>query len=359
MKILVTGGAGFVGKVVCRKLKELGHDVTVLDVFLYEAHGAVEWDVRKYTAENIRRIRLWSYDPSKFDVVIHLAAKVGVGQSMYQLYEYVSCNSSETARFLSLLLPVKPARLVVASSMSIYGEGAYTSVDGRLVMGGRRTKEQLERRQWELGEGCYRSIPTPESKPPDLTSIYALTKFDQEQLCTIWGNAYDVPTVALRFFNIYGPGQALQNPYTGAMAIFATRILNGKPPVIYEDGQQTRDFIHVEDVADAVVMAALGDVPRGTYNVGTGIPRTIESVARGIGEALGTCVYPEITGKYRVGDIRHCYANIEKLKECGWSPKVKFEDGLRSYAEWLRTQILPNDRFSEAAQELINNGLVK
>jgi dTDP-L-rhamnose 4-epimerase len=348
-KILVTGSEGFIGSVVVRKLRDAGHQVSSTDSYETQVHGR---PFRWGRAGDCN----WFIG---FDAIIHLAAKVGVGQSMYDPVDYVDCNSLDTVKFLHNLREHKPKRLVVASSMSIYGEGSYVSVDGRVIHQARRTPDQLARHQWEPGEGCYRSIPTPECKPPDLTSIYALTKYDQEQLCLIWGSAYNVPTVALRFFNVFGQGQALQNPYTGALAIFATRILNGKAPTIYEDGQQTRDFIHVEDVANAVVHAATSDIPGGTYNVGTGTPRTIESVAITLAEKLGADLPPLITGQYRAGDIRHCYADATKLKETGWEPKISFEDGIAGYCDWLREQPLPEDRFDRAAKELEAAGLVK
>jgi dTDP-L-rhamnose 4-epimerase len=347
-KILVTGGFGFIGSVVCRKLaSSFGHKVAPFDSFEEQVHGA---------GHCLPRSGDYIGYPKDADVVIHLAAKVGVGQSMTDPVDYVACNSLDTAKFLHKLRENPPKRLVVASSMSVYGEGAYVCSS---------TKEALDPNflgaiKW--GGFDYENTdpaPTSERKPPDLRSIYALTKYDQEQLCLIWGQAYNVPTVALRFFNVYGPGQALQNPYTGALAIFATRILNGKAPVIYEDGQQTRDFIHVEDIADAVVHAALNDVPHGTYNVGTGIPRTIESVARMLAEKLGADLPPVITGQKRAGDIRHCYADISKIKATGWSPKIDFEDGITGYCEWLKQQPLPEDRFDCAAKELEVAGLVK
>jgi dTDP-L-rhamnose 4-epimerase len=333
MKVCLIGSFGFIGTYVHRKLLDRGisaADIKLIDSLEPQVHGVKG----HYPRAGMTAIT------QQFDVVIHLGAKVGVGQSMYEPVDYVACNSLDTAKLLHNLTGVKPKRLVVASSMSVYGEGA-------------QDRDDLQ--------GTYEPLPTPESKPPDLRSIYALTKFDQEQLSLIWGRANDVPTVALRFFNTYGPGQALTNPYTGALAIFATRILNGKAPVIYEDGQQTRDFIHVEDVAEAVVHAALGEtkVPPGIYNVGTGVPQTLEHVARLLAEKLGADLPPVITGTKRAGDIRHCYADITKLKATGWAPRITFEQGITEYANWLRTQPVPEDRFDKAAQELEKAGLVR
>lgn len=348
LHILVTGAAGFIGQHVTGKLLNLGHTVTTWDSMEEQVHGK-GWEKWPRTGD-------MSLPDIPFDVVVHLAAKVGVGQSMYEPVDYVACNSLDTAKLLHNLTRVKPGRLVVASSMSVYGEGP------------------LQDDSW----GKTEPAPVSERKPVDLRSIYALTKYDQEQLALIWGQANKVPTVALRFFNTYGPGQSLNNPYTGVLAIFASRLLNGQAPVIYEDGQQTRDFVHVDDVANAVVHAAVGRqswqdvdaevyasddgdrvVPSGTYNVGTGIPRTIESVARLMAEKLGADLPPVITGTKRAGDIRHCYADITKLRATGWSPQVTFEDGLTSYVEWLKGQAKPEDNFNKAATELEAAGLVK
>jgi dTDP-L-rhamnose 4-epimerase len=358
MKILVTGSEGFIGSHVVKRLLDLEHTVVGVDALDPQVHGGgptrrpdstyIEHPNYEFSMREVGFMSLYE----SYDAVIHLAAQVGVGQSMYEPARYTWSNSHQTAMLLEKLAVSKPKRLVVASSMSVYGEGAQeigvvNEADSKMMVAGKH-----------IG-----SVPvaTPETHPPDLRSIYALTKFDQEQLSLIWGRANDVPTVALRFFNTYGPGQALTNPYTGALAIFATRILNGKAPMIYEDGQQTRDFIHVEDVAEAVVHAALSDtkVPPGIYNVGTGMPQTLENVARLLAEKLGADLPPVITGTKRAGDIRHCYADITKIKATGWAPRITFEQGIAEYANWLRTQPVPVDRFDEAAQELEKAGLVR
>lgn len=334
MKFCVIGGAGFIGTHVVHKLWTLGHEVLVVDCLDPQVHGNSKPDGSIYvqTAGNCRGAA------SDLDAVIHLGARVGVGQSMYEIERYVLQNTMDTARFLQNLSANPPKRLVVASSMSIYGEGA-----------------SLE--DFETGE--LLACPTPEHFPPDLRSIYALTKYDQEQLCLIWGKAYDVPTVALRFFNTYGPGQSLTNPYTGVMAIFATRLLNNKPPIIYEDGLQSRDFIHVDDVANAVVHAALNDIPSGAYNVGTGVATTIEDVVMKMAWHLKKGIQPVITRQRRKGDIRHCFADIRKILNTGWYPKVTFDNGLKEYCEWLLKQPIPEDKFDQAQQELVEKGLTK
>ena len=230
--------------------------------------------------------------------------------------------------------------------MSIYGEGLYRSANGSLVSGYERSLEQLKTRQWELSDptlGTLTPVPTPESKQPSLASVYALSKYDQERLCLLIGRAYGIPTVALRLFNVYGTRQALSNPYTGVLAIFASRLLNDNPPLVNEDGHQRRDFVSVLDVARAFALAIekAGEVAGQVFNVGSGRNYSVLEVARRLGEVLGRQnIAPEVTGKYRVGDIRHCFADISHARELlGYEPKVAFEDGLVELSQWLQGQI--------------------
>jgi len=283
--------------------------------------------------------------------VIHLAARVGVGQSMYEMAEYTSANSVGTAVLLEALAERPVRKLVVASSMSIYGEGLYRGGDP-----GERTREQLERREWDfLG---FEPLPTPETKRPALSSIYALTKYDQERSCLVAGAAYGVPAVALRLFNVYGPGQALSNPYTGVLAIFASRLLNGRAPRIFEDGGQRRDFVSVHDVARAFRLALEGDGADGrAVNVGSGASVTVNELAELLARTLGKDVAPEVTGEFRVGDIRHCFADVSLAREAlGFEAQVRLEDGIAELAEWLAGQTAV-DRVDEATAELSRRGL--
>jgi dTDP-L-rhamnose 4-epimerase len=297
------------------------------------------------------------------DLVIHLAAAVGVGQSMYQIAHYTAQNNLATAVLMEALIERPVSRLVVASSMSIYGEGLYRGPDGRLVSCAvERGVEQLKQRDWELrderGE-VLTPLPTPEEKPPALASVYALSKFDQERMCLIVGRAYNIPTVALRFFNVYGTRQALSNPYTGVLAIFASRLLNDKPPVIYEDGLQQRDFVSVYDIAQACRLAMqVPDAAGGVFNIGSGQPRTVLEIAQRMSQVLGKeDLEPEISGKYRVGDIRHCFADISRAQRIlGFSPTINFEEGLVELAEWLEGQTAV-DRVEAARAELDARGL--
>ncbi|MBV9971448.1 MAG: NAD-dependent epimerase/dehydratase family protein, partial [Xanthobacteraceae bacterium] len=297
------------------------------------------------------------------DSVIHLAAAVGVGQSMYEIASYTANNDLGTAVLLEALARHPVGRLVCASSMSIYGEGLAQTDDGQMVEPEERRLEQLRRGEWELRDTAgnpLTPLPTPESKRPSLNSVYALNKFVQERLCLVLGGVYDIPTVALRFFNVYGPRQALSNPYTGVLAIFAAQLLNGRAPVVFEDGEQRRDFVHVRDVAHACVLALNTSSGLGkAFNIGSGQSRTIRSIAEALARVMAARgLEPNITGKYRAGDIRHCFADVSRSRsELGFEPKVRFEDGLAELAEWLSGEIA-EDRTEKATAELASRGLV-
>ena len=368
-RILITGGAGFIGSHLADLLLERGYSVRILDSLAPQVHG--ETDRRpSYLTREAELVTADIRDPlavrralEGVDAVVHLAAAVGVGQSMYRIADYTGINDLGTAVLLEALLDHPIERLVVASSMSVYGEGLGRAADGSLVEPAERKAEALRRNRWEPEgpDGApLEPVPTPETKHPILSSVYALNKYTQERLCLIWGQAYGVPTMALRFFNVYGTRQALSNPYTGVLAIFASRLLNGRPPMIFEDGQQRRDFVHVRDVARAC-LAAL-EQPRAAgqvLNVGSGVARTVEDVARALGHAIGrTDLQPQITGKYRVGDIRHCFADIARAKALiGFEPCEDFAAGIAELAEWLAGEVAI-DRVDQATSELASRGLV-
>jgi dTDP-L-rhamnose 4-epimerase len=296
------------------------------------------------------------------DAVYHFAAAVGVGQSMYEVAHYTRVNNLGTAVLLEALIAKPVERLVVASSMSLYGEGLYRGAGGQLRVAGERSLDQLKRGDWELHDedgSVLQPVPTPESKPPALASVYALSKFDQERMCLMIGRAYQIPVVALRFFNAYGPRQALSNPYTGVLAIFAARLLNDNPPKIFEDGLQQRDFVSVYDVARACRLAlqtpeAAGEV----FNVGSGQACTVRDVAARLARVLGKeNIEPEIIGKYRVGDIRHCFSDIGKARQVlGYAPEVTLDEGMAELAAWLESQAAV-DRVAQASAELTARGL--
>ena len=367
MQILITGGAGFIGSHLADELLRHGHRVRALDNLSAQVHGEDAARPR-YLSPDVELIRGDVRDASAVrralqgvDAVYHFAAAVGVGQSMYEVADYTSVNNLGTAVLLEALIAHPVRRLVVASSMSIYGEGLYLDSEGQVVAGGERTLEQLRRGDWELRDARgaeLAPLPTPEEKAPALASVYALSKFDQERLCLMMGRAYDIPTVALRFFNVFGTRQALSNPYTGVLAIFASRLLNGNRPLIFEDGLQQRDFVSVADVARAARLALDADAAVGrALNVGSGRSYTVVQVAELLGAVLGKPLDAEVCGKYRVGDIRHCFADIGAAREVlGFEPRVPLEDGIVELSEWLQDQVA-DDRVAEASAQLAARGL--
>jgi dTDP-L-rhamnose 4-epimerase len=367
-RVLITGGAGFIGSHAADALLAAGYEVRLLDNLSPQVHGGNR-QRPAYLAKDAELVVGDVTDALAVDhalrgadMVLHLASAVGVGQSMYDIEPYVRTNELGTAVLLQALSKRPVARLVVASSMSIYGEGLYRSADQSVVACEERAVEQLRRGDWELRDATGNPldpVPTPETKQPSLSSIYALNKYAQERMCLITGKAYGIPTVALRFFNAFGPRQALSNPYTGVLAIFAARMLNGRPPLVFEDGRQRRDFVHVHDVARACRMALEAEHAQDVFNVGSGQSRTILSVAEDLAEVMGRRdIAPELTRKYRAGDIRHCFADMGKSRDVlGFEPRVAFKDGLEELAEYLADQIA-DDQAERATRELQQRGLV-
>lgn len=366
-KILITGGAGFIGSHVADELLAAGYAVRALDSLIPQVHGKerarpeylspeVELMVGEVEDREMLRRAL-----KGISGVFHFAGRVGVGQSMYQVADYTSSNNMATAVLMEELVGQQVSKLVVASSMSIYGEGLYQDHDGHLLPGTERHLERLKMHQWELSNGNGHSldpVPTPETKAPALSSIYALSKFDQERMCILLGRAHGIPTVALRFFNVYGPRQSLSNPYTGVLAIFASEFLQSRMPRIFEDGLQKRDFVNVRDIARACRLALESPVSDETFNIGSGREITICEVAARLARVLGMeHAMPQITGRYRVGDIRHCFADVTKAQAMlGYQPRVTFDDGLRELAEWLEDQKVMDHGF-RAGDELEERGL--
>jgi dTDP-L-rhamnose 4-epimerase len=357
--VLITGGAGFIGSHLADELLARGHRVRALDALISQVHG----DVAAELAGEVELLRgdVRSGDDVRraldgVDSVVHLAARVGVGQSMYELVDYTAVNSLGTAVLLEALAERPVRKLLVASSMSIYGEGLYRDDEGREVEPPERTREQLEAHDWDYPG--LEPVGTPEHKRPGLSSIYALTKYDQERACLVAGSAYGIPTVALRMFNTYGPRQALSNPYTGVLAIFASRLLNGRAPRIFEDGLQRRDFVSVHDVARAFALALERDGADGlALNIGSGRSVTVRELAERLGRVVGRELEPEITGESRVGDIRHCFADVRLARErLRYEPQVELDAGMAELAEWLEGQTAV-DRVDAAADELARRGL--
>jgi len=367
-KVLITGGAGFVGSHLADALIALGHDVRVFDNLSPQVHGN---GVPPYLANDAELVVGDMRDSDAvrtaiegIDVIFHLAAAVGVGQSMYQIYDYMGANTQGTAVLLQALLDRKARveKLVVASSMSIYGEGQYLCAYCGDSMPGPRGIEQLAGKRWEVScPDCgaeLTPVPTAEKKPLQCPSIYALSKKDQEEICLLYGRTYGLPVVALRYFNIYGTRQALSNPYTGVAAIFASRLLHLKAPLVFEDGRQLRDFVSVHDAVNANLLAMESPQADGhAINIGAGTPISIREVASALSRAMGLQIFCEITGKYRAGDVRHCFGDISKARELlGYAPSVQFEDGVAELVDWLREQ-RAEDKAERMVAELQTFGL--
>ena len=364
-KVLVTGGAGFIGSHLTDVLLKKGYDVVVFDNLDEQVHGKGK-KAPLYVNKEARFIKgdVRSRDELKkaikgIEFVFHDAACVGVGQSMYEMEKYMSANTMGTVSLLDVLISAssKVKKMIIASSMSIYGEGAYSCGDCGNVYPSVRSDEQLKARQWDmLCPKCNKEIeprPTGEDKQLCPTSIYAISKCDQEQMSLAVGKAYKIPVVALRYFNTYGPRQALSNPYTGAAAIFSSRILNNKPPTIFEDGNQSRDFIHVSDIVQANILAMeKSQADYEVFNVGTGQKLTISDLAGALIKKLKYKGDALVANKFRAGDIRHCYADITRIKEkLGFEPKVKFQDGMEDLVSWVKSQA-SSDLFEKAKKEL-------
>jgi dTDP-L-rhamnose 4-epimerase len=372
MRVLITGGAGFIGSHLADRLLADGHEVCALDNLDVQVHGDVNrpgylapdvelqvGDVRDH--DKVRRAL------DGIDAVVHFAAAVGVGQSMYEIERYTSINAIGAAVLLEEALERRDElrKLLVASSMSIYGEGQYrnpkTGESG--IAPWIRPEAQLAAREWEvLGDDGtpLEPEPTAETKPLRPTSIYAINKRDHEEMFLAVGAAYGIPAVALRFFNVYGERQALSNPYTGVAAIFSSRLLNDRAPVVFEDGRQTRDFIDVRDIARCCSLALTSDgADSRTVNVGTGVPTSVSEVARVIADGLGKQLEPEIRNEYRAGDIRHCYADTRLAEELlGFRAEIPFEAGMQELLAWREGQEAA-DSVDAAREALVARGLAR
>ena len=370
-KFLVTGGAGFIGSHLVDALKAKGADVRVVDNLDPQVHGdgARMPDYLQGVEVingDVGRPEVWDEALKDVTHVVHFAAAVGLAQSMYRVLYYTGTNVMGTAYLLQAIadrkFPIE--RMLIASSMSLYGEGLYHCDSCGFEGSNTRRNSDLEAGRWEMPcprcDADMRPVPTPEDKPLKPSFVYSINKRDQEELCLAIGRAYDIPTVALRFFSVYGPRQALGNPYTGVAAIFASRLLSGAAPLVFEDGQQTRDFVHVSDVVSAC-MTSLTDPDVGdvALNIGTGNPVAIAEVARLLQRSLGG-PEPEILGTFRQGDIRHCYPDVSAARDVlKWEPKMQLADGIDGLVEWVASQVAPAERMDEAVEELRAKGLLR
>jgi dTDP-L-rhamnose 4-epimerase len=372
MKVLVTGGAGFIGSHLVDALLARGYEVRVLDSLDPQVHGGRDTEPAylspdaEFRRGDVRDRAAVDAALDDVDVIYHQAAAVGVGQSMYDIKRYMDVNTVGTAVVLEAMIARRGQfrKLVVASSMSIYGEGRYATKQGTKVSPKLRPDSQFAQGVWELldpqtGDFLI-PLPTDEEKALQPASPYASGKRDQEEMCLSIGRAYGIPTVALRYFNVYGERQALSNPYTGIAAIFTSRLLNNNAPLIFEDGLQSRDFTHVSDIVQANMLALDCEKMNDDYfNVGTGRRLTVLDVATALAKCMNKDLAPKIAGKYREGDIRHCAADISKIRDAsGYSPRVRFEDGMSELVAWCSTQEA-EDKVLQATQELMAKGLTK
>jgi dTDP-L-rhamnose 4-epimerase len=367
-RVLITGGAGFIGRFVADELLARGNEVRVLDSLIEQVHGATDGSQMLNKEAELIRADVRDKDAvlkalDGVDSVIHLAAEVGVGQSMYEVERYTSTNDVGTAVLFEALIDKPVRRVVTASSMSIYGEGLYRDADGELVENAERKTLKDGQKNWEPTDAQGRPlspVATPEWKRPNLASIYALNKYVQERTTHIMSEPYGIEGVCLRLFNVYGPGQALSNPYTGVLAIFASRFLNGQSPLIFEDGEQRRDFVHVSDVARAFADAlVLPQAVGGTFNIGSGNHRSVKEVAEELAKAMGkNDLTAEVVGKARIGDIRHCFCDTTLAAEkLDFRATQDFQEGLAELAEWVALQTA-DDRVEQMRSELEKRGLV-
>ncbi len=368
-KVLVTGGAGFIGSHTVDLLIKHGYQAIILDNLEPQVHGKQKTKpeyINKdatFIQHDIQDHNFLSKIISEVDAIVHLAALVGVGQSMYQIERYVNANTKATATLLDILAKQEHniKRLIVASSMSVYGEGKYQCAKCQTEAYPKlRTERQLKKHEWnQTCPNCgstLEPLPTDENKPLMPTSIYAQSKRHQEEMCLLTGKTYGIPTVALRYFNVYGSRQSLSNPYTGACAIFTSRILNNKPPYIFEDGNQTRDFIHVKDIAQANLIALEhNNANYQAINIATGTPITITQLAETLTKLYNKPnLKPYISNEYRKGDIRHCYADTKKIRKLlEFKPTIGLHEGLTELAEWAKTHDWGAiDLFEKALEEL-------
>lgn len=371
MRAFISGGAGFIGTKLARRLIAEGHDVLLVDSLSPQIHGEVPDyqppEGARFIRLDIRRLAERSELLQGVDVVFHLAAETGTGQSMYQIADYVDVNAMGTAALLEAIarLEKRPSRLILASSRSIYGEGAYEapSRPGKFLHPRSRSREQLAAGQWDFRDDgeTLRPVATPEAFTAKPSSVYAATKMAQELLVTSSCDSLGVTPILLRFQNVYGEGQSLRNPYTGVISIFFNRARQGLEINVYEDGKESRDFVHVDDVVGALMLATQADAPAGAcYNVGSGVPTSLLDLANKLIAISGANAPLRISGDYRLGDIRHCFADMEAIRhDFGFVPTIDLQAGLERFVSWAATQPAYQDLSAKAAAELRERGLAK
>ena len=370
MKIVVTGGLGFIGMELARKLMTAGHTVTLIDNLSVQIHGELP-TVGIPAGAKVVRMDICDIAERHdvidgADAVFHLAAETGTAQSMYQMSHYTRVNCDGTSALLEAIAKCtrRPKQVVLASSRSVYGEGAYTLADnpGALVPAAPRSRESLDAGRWEPLDDLGRplvAVPTPEGLAFAPGSVYAATKAAQELLLQSASIALGIRATIFRFQNVYGAGQSLQNPYTGIISIFFNRARQGLHIPIYEDGLESRDFVHVSDVVDALSASLETTLPNSiVLNIGAGVATSVSHLAVTLLKVSGFDVPVRVTGQYRLGDIRHCFADLSlTAKYLGFAPKMSLEDGLRGLCSWALSQPVHKDRSAQAEAELKERGL--
>lgn len=365
--VLITGGAGFIGSALAAELRARGDSVRVLDSFSEQIHH--DADAGRDDPETIVGSVL---DPQALeralagvDVVVHLAAETGTGQSMYEVARYADVNVGGTARLLEAIArqSTRPRKIVVASSRAVYGEGKYVDHEGRAVFPSTRAVSDLEQRRFDPVDSGrpLKAVATDEDSALHPISVYGVTKLAQEQLVLAVAQSLGIPATALRYQNVYGPGQSLRNPYTGILSIFSTLIRQGRPINIFEDGRESRDFVYIADVVDATIRALRSDAANGlAVNVGSGIPTTVLDVVQALELALGARAQVTVTGDFRLGDIRHNFADLTRARELlGFTPATSLGDGLQHFTRWALDQEQPDSDYEGSLAELRLRGLLK
>ncbi len=375
-RVLITGGAGFIGSNLARKLTEKGYEVTVLDNLSRQVHGndphlssplflSIRDKVR-FIEGCVTRKEDWLKALPGQDVIVHLAAETGTGQSMYEIRKYVDINIGGTALMLDLLANAQHTikKVIVASSRSIYGEGKYLSRELGFVYPEHRLANEMDKGEFEIqypGSSVLKLVATDEQSKIHPSSVYGITKQNQEQLVLTVCPSLNIAGVAFRYQNVYGPGQSLKNPYTGILSIFSTQLRNGNSINIFEDGKESRDFVYIDDVVDATILGIEKEEANNqTFNVGTGVATDVLTVARELSDSYGIKVPINISGNYRLGDIRHNFADLTKINNLlGFVPQTSFSKGLQSFAKWVITQRVERDHYQRSIDEMKAKGLYK